>query len=502
MTQRLSTATLPMLPADVRRPSYDRGALKAGVVHIGLGAFHRAHQAPVFESFAQRGDLRWGIVGASLRSAAVRDALLPQDLLYSLVIESGADRITSVIGTLRGVIVAPENPRRLIEAIASGETHIVTVTVTEKGYKLDSASGLLLEDDLDVRADLADLSSPATMPGYLAAGLRLRKEHGLPPITVISCDNIAGNGSKLQASVVHVAGRHDARLAEWVERGCAFPDTMVDGIVPATTDADAEATSSRLGLVDLATVRTEPFLQWVIQDRFAGPAPDFERAGVQITTDLAPWEQAKLRLLNGAHSAMAYLGGLAGIDTVDQFVEQPWGRAFIHLLWDELESTLTAPRELDLAEYRRTSMRRFGNSALRHRLRQIAIDGSQKIPQRLVAGAADLLDRGDEPDAIALAIAAWMRWQSGRDDLDERFEVDDPLASTTERLVTGAPSAPDQTRALLSLGSVFPPRLRDDSNFQTLVACHLQNLRDHGARTSVERFVSRQTVAAERNRCG
>jgi fructuronate reductase len=491
-----------MLPADVQAPTYDRRALKPGVVHIGLGAFHRAHQAPIFETFAQRGDLRWGIVGASLRSAGVRDALLPQNWLYSLVVEAGPERTTSVIGALCDVIVAPEAPRRLIEAMASEQTHLVTVTVTEKGYKLDSGSGLLLEDDPDVRLDLMDLSAPATMPGYLAAGLMLRKERGLPPITIISCDNIAGNGIKLRTSVVHIARKHDPRVAEWIDQDCAFPDTMVDRIVPATTDSDVELTRSQLGLVDLATVRTEPFSQWVIQDRFAGPRPDFESAGVQITTDLVPWEQAKLRLLNGAHSAMAYLGGLAGMETVDEFVEQPWGPAFICLLWDELESTLTAPRELHVAEYRETLMRRFANSALKHRLRQIAIDGSQKIPQRLVASAADLLDRGDQPDAIALTIAAWMRWQSGRDDIGRRFEVDDPLASTTERLATGASSAPDQARALLSLGSVFPARLRDDSKFRELVARHLQDLRDHGAKGTVERFLSRQTVAAERKRCG
>ena len=502
MTERLSAATLPMLAADVRRPSYDRGALKAGVVHIGVGAFHRAHQAPIFESFAERGDLRWGIIGASLRSAGVREALLPQDWLYSLVVECGANRTTSVIGVLRGVVVAPEDPRRLVDAISSDQTHMVTVTVTEKGYKLDPASGLLLQDDPGVRSDLADLSSPATVPGYLAAGLKLRKERGLPPITIVSCDNIAGNGGKLQASVTHIARNHDPRLAEWIARHCAFPETMVDRIVPATNDADVKLATLQLGLLDLATVRTEPFSQWIIQNRFAGPRPDLECAGVQITTDLAPWEQAKLRLLNGAHSAMAYLGGLAGIETVDAFVEQPWGSAFVRLLWDELESTLAPPRDLDLAEYRRTLMRRFANSALKHRLRQIAIDGSQKIPQRLLAGAADLLDRGRQPDAIALAIAAWMRWQSGRDDLGQKFDVDDPLASTTERLVSRAANAPDQARALLSLGSVFPPRFRDELDFQGLVVRHLQNLREHGARATVERFLSRQTVAAEGKRCG
>ena len=491
-----------MLPAEVQRPSYDRSALKPGVVHIGIGAFHRAHQAPVFETFAQRGDLRWGIVGASLRSAAVRDALLPQDWLYSLVVECGADRITSVIGALRGVIVAPEDPRRLIEAIAFDQTHIVTVTVTEKGYKLDPASGLLLEDDPNVQSDVADLSSPATMPGYLAAGLQLRKERGLPPITIISCDNIAGNGSKLQAGVTHIARKHDSRLAEWVERHCAFPDTMVDRIVPATTDADVELTRSRLGLVDLATVRTEPFCQWVIQDRFAGPAPDFERAGVQITTDLAPWEQAKLRLLNGA----AFCDGLSrrpcGYRNRRPIRRAALGPCFrLHAVgrtgvdFDRAWRTQRCgvPENVD------APVRQFGPEASGSPDRDRRFSEDSTAPRRRRGGSSRARsatrshcsrDRG--VDALAKRPR---RSRSG-------FDVDDPLASTTERLASGAANAPDQARALLSLGSVFPPRLRDDLGFQGLVAHHLQDLNEHGARATVERFLSRQTVATEGKRCG
>ena len=341
------------------------------------------------------------------------------------------------------------------------------------------------------------------MPGYLAAGLQLRKERGLRPITIISCDNIAGNGHQLHASVTHIARKHDPRLAEWIERNCAFPEHDGRSHRPGDQRCGCEADkfaawSCRSGngknrtllpMGDRGPVRRPP-----ARSRIGGRSDHNRR--------LRNWEQAKLRLLNGAHSAMAYLGGLAGIDTVDQFVEQPWGRGFVRPLWDELESTLTPPRGLDVAEYRRTLMRRFGNSALRHRLRQIAIDGSQKIPQRLVTAAADLLDRGRQPDAIALAIAAWMRWQSGRDDLGHRFDVDDPLASTTERLSTGAANAADQARALLSLRSVFPTRLRDNSSFHELVAGHLQDLRERGAQATVERFLSRQTVAAEGKRCG
>jgi fructuronate reductase len=493
--ERLSTATLDRLPPSLRRPSYDRRALKAGVVHIGLGAFHRAHQAPMFDRLAEAGDLRWGIVGASLRSPAVRDSLAPQDCLYSLAIDEGSERRISIIGALRDVIVAPEAPQRLIDAIASPDAHLVTVTVTEKGYKLDP-SGSLMEDDPDVRADLASLQAPRTLAGTLTAGLKLRKERGLAPLTIISCDNIAANGRRLQASIAEVARAHDPAIAGFVNE-CAFPNTMVDRIVPATTEADIERVSTELGLLDRATVRTEPFSQWVIEDRFAGDRPDLELAGVQLTGDVAPWEEAKLRLLNGAHSAMAYLGGLAGIATVDRFATEPWGTAFIHLLWDELRPTLQPPQQLDLGVYCATLMQRFSNSALGHRLVQIAMDGSQKIPQRLVPAAIERLERGQSLDAISLTIAAWMRWQQGRTDDGMTFAVNDPLAATTARLIESASTAAEQVRALLSLSAVFPEQLRDSTRFQSLLTARLDSLQRIGARSTVERLVLERAGALE-----
>jgi fructuronate reductase len=489
VTERLSEASLAQLPSAIERPAYERNALRPGIVHIGLGAFHRAHQAPLFEALAQAGDMRWGIVGASLRSPVVRDALQPQDGLYSLVIKDGEERRTRVIGALRKVIVAPEAPQALVEAIASPETRIITVTVTEKGYRLDPASGALLEDDPDVRGDLAGLNAPTTLPGYIAAGLKLRAERNLSPLTIISCDNMATNGSKLQASVVQIAHAHDAALADWIGKRCAFPNTMVDRIVPATSEADVARATSELGVVDLATVRTEPFSQWVIEDCFAGARPELEREGVQFTSDVAPWGRAKLRLLNGAHSAMAYLGGLAGIATVDAFVDERWGRAFIERLWDELETTLTLPSEIDVPLYRRQLMRRFHNSALNHRLVQIAMDGSQKIPQRLATPAAELLNSGIAPDAVSLAIAAWMRWQAAANDRGDPIVVDDPLASRTQRLVDSTPDASEQVAALLSISSIFPARLSADRAFHQRVADHLQSLQRIGARATVQQFV-------------
>ena len=491
MTERLSEATLSRLPQAIRRPTYDRTELQCGVVHIGVGAFHRAHQAPLFDALAQAGDMRWGIVGASLRSSAVRDALAPQDCLYSVTVEDGEDRQTQVVGALRHIFVTPETPQRLINAIASPEAKLVTVTVTEKGYKLDAASGTLLDDDTDVRSDLVSLDTPRTLPGYLVAGLKLRHERRLEPLTIISCDNMAENGRKLQASVAQVARAHDPALGDWVQERCAFPNTMVDRIVPASSEADIARTASKLDLLDAAAVRAEPFSQWIIENRFAGERPDLDVA--VFTADVTPFERAKLRLLNGAHSAMAYLGGLAGIATVDEFVSEEWGGALIELLWDEVQPTLAPPPELDLAAYRLQLMGRFRNSALHHRLTQIAMDGSQKIPQRLAAPAVETMDSGGAPDALALTIAAWMRWQAGHDDSGRRFLVDDPLASTTQRLIESATNPSDQVSALLSISSVFPERLSADMTFREQVAGHLESLQRIGARATAQQYVLRRT---------
>jgi fructuronate reductase len=488
MRPRLSNATLAELPANVRRPQYDRSALKTGVLHIGLGAFHRAHQAPVFQALAEEGDLRWGVIGASLQSPSVRDTLASQDFLYTLAVDDGDARDISVINVIRGALVAPEDPSRLVSAIASSEVKIVTVTVTEKGYKLD-ASGALAVNDNAVASDMASLDAPTTMPGIIAAGMLERRRRRLPPLTIISCDNIAGNGLKLGSSVTQIAAAHDASGAKWIREECAFPATMVDRIVPATRDADIDAISAQIGATDCATVRTEPFSRWVIENRFAGERPDFEAAGAQITNDIAPWEQAKLRLLNGAHSTMAYVGLLAGIATVDRLVEQPWGKALVERLWDEVSPTLSPSPGLDIGQYRQTLMKRFGNSALGHRLQQIAMDGSQKLPQRLVRPALDLIERGRSPAAVSFAIAAWIRCQSGRSDRGENFTVDDPLAQTTARICAGSSDPRDLAVVMLGLEAVFPRRLARDDPFVSQVARHLDAFQRLGAQSAVQRLL-------------
>jgi len=446
---------LASLPPDVARPAYDRAAMKTGVVHLGVGAFHRAHQAVVFDRLLSKGDPRWGVTGASLRSPAMRDALAPQAGLYTLVERDGAGERLRVIGSIRNVLVAPENPLAVIEAMAAPDVQVVTLTITEKGYSGEAINAI-------------------------TASLALRWLRGLPPFTAISCDNIAGNGSLLAAAVLAEAAARRPGLHDWIAKHGAFPSTMVDRITPATTETDIETLTVRIGVVDRAMVKTEPFWQWVIEDRFAGPRPGFEEVGVQVVADVAPWEAAKLRLLNGAHSAMAYLGGLAGIGFVHEFVSDPTRVAFIERLWDEAETTLSPTVGLDIAAYRAALLPRFANPALHHALRQIAMDGSQKLPQRLVAPFAARMVRGLPSPTLALALAAWMKWQGGRTDAGEMFSVDDPMASQTRR-IAGAPSAAERVAGFLSLDAVFPPELADHADVRESLTTALEDLDRRGA---------------------
>ncbi len=478
---RLSTATLSALPAEVERPRYDRTAVRRGVVHLGIGAFHRAHQAWYFERALDGGDLRWGIVAASLRSAGVADQLNPQDGLYTLAVRDGSGEALRVFGAVQQVLVAPQDPATLVAVLADADTHIVTLTITEKGYKLDPATGALNVGDADLAADLASLDAPRTAPGFLVAALARRRAAGLKPFTAISCDNLPHNGKRLRDAVLTLARVHDAGLADWIAEHGAFPQTMIDRIVPATTPDDIAALSTRTGVEDQAMVKTEPFSQWVIQDWFAGERPDFASLGVQLTAAVDPWEDAKLRLLNGAHSAMAYLGGLAGVEFVHEMVARPEVVRFVEALWDEAEATLSPPPGLDVAAYRSELMARFANPALQHRTRQIAMDGSQKLPQRLLAPIADRLAAGQGIDALALGVAAWMQWQGGLDEAGETFTVDDPLANVTAAKLAGTNDPAARVEALLSIAAIFPPALAADARFRDAVTRHLVRIDRDGA---------------------
>jgi fructuronate reductase len=485
MEPRLCQATLAGLPPEVARPRYDRASLDTGIVHLGVGAFHRAHQAAYTEAILQTGDTRWGTAAASLRSPATRDALAAQDRLYTLEQRAQSDAYT-VIGGITRLLVAPENPTALIAAMSRPEVAIVSLTVTEKAYCRDPATGELLEDDPSIRHDLTHPAAPRSPLGFLAAALARRRSEGIAPFTVLCCDNLPANGRAVRRVLTRFATLCDPDLGAYVRAEVACPNTMVDRIVPATTDADRSRVAAALGVYDAWPVVAEPFTQWVIEDRFPMGRPAWEAAGVTLVADVAPFEAMKLRLLNASHSALAYLGLLAGDETVADVMRDPGFAAFAGRLMDAAAQTLALPPGNDLAHYCRSLLDRFRNPALRHQTRQIAMDGSQKLPQRLLAPVRGLLARGQPIECHALAVAAWMRYVAGTDERGRPIQVQDPLAADlAARVAAAGPAAEALAPALLGITAIFGTDLGADDRFRTAVTTALARLTALGARRAV-----------------
>jgi fructuronate reductase len=391
MSDRLNNDALADLPAEVRRPAYDRQSVTTGIVHLGVGAFHRAHQAVYTDNVMAR-DPSWGIVAASLRSPDTYDALQPQDGLYTLSVRSQEGEALRVIGSIRHVIVAPRETEDLLDAMADPRTRIVTLTVTEKGYCHDPATGTLNEDHPDIVHDLTYLRTPRSAPGFIVEALRRRRMAGVPPFTVLTCDNLPANGHTVKRVLTRFAELVDPDFGRFVADEVSCPSTMVDRIVPATSDQDRERIGMALGVADAWPVVTEPFMRWVIEDRFPQGRPAWEAAGAEFVSDVEPYEHMKLRLLNGSHSTLAYLGYLAGYETVaDTMADEAFARLIRGLMDEEVTSTLHMPPGADLESYKNALIERFKNPALKHHTWQIAMDGSQKLPQRLLGTVRDRL---------------------------------------------------------------------------------------------------------------
>ena len=491
-TLRLTNAALPRLPPSVLRPTYDRARVATGIVHLGLGAFTRAHLSVYTDDVLATGDHRWGILGASLRSPDTRDALSPQDGLYTLAARDASGERLRVIGALTGQLVAPENPAALIKAMAAPSMHIVSLTVTEKGYCHDPATGALREDHPDVLHDLSHSQAPRSAPGILAAALAKRRAAELAPFTVLSCDNLPANGRTVRRVLLRFAELADPELAKYLAGHLVCPSTMVDRIVPATTDQDRARISTALGVQDAWPVVTEPFSQWVIEDDFPLGRPDWSAHGAEFTSDVAPYELMKLRLLNGAHSTLAYLGYLAGCETVADAMAQPAIAAFVaRLMHDEVTPVLKPPPGADVEAYKRALLERFRNPALRHRTWQIAMDGSQKLPQRLLGTIRDRLARGLPIPHLALGVAAWIRYVTGTDEAGRAIDVRDPLAHDLRRRADAAgPVAERLAPALLGIEIIFGTDLPTDPRFVGPVTTALSSLFAHGSLATLVRMSS------------
>jgi fructuronate reductase len=444
---RLSQSTCVSLAPEVRRPRYEREKLARGIVHLGLGAFHRAHQAIYTEEVLERGDLRWGIVGVSLRGRRTIDALAPQDSLYAVLERYGDDIAARVIGALRRALYAPDALDEVLGAIADPAVHIVTSTVTEKGYSQHPATGDLDTEDPDVRHDLANPESPRSTLGVLAAGIRRRPARA--PLTVVCCDNMANNGDTVRKLLSQFASQVDPMLARRIETDLAFPNTMVDRIVPAATAESLALAEARLGLRDEAAIICEPFKQWVIAGPFAGPRPAWEEAGALLTDDVRPYQAMKLRLLNGTHSAIAYLGQLRGAEEVAHVMADPALGPFVRrLMLEDLRATVTVPAGYDVRAYCEELLRRFENPALAHRTEQIAMDGTQKVPVRWLPALRESLHAGAERPSLERALAAWLHYlASGRDEAGRALRISDPGATALAQRMR---AAGDDSRAAVT----------------------------------------------------
>ncbi|MCP2163902.1 mannitol dehydrogenase family protein [Goodfellowiella coeruleoviolacea] len=485
---RLGAATVPATAL-----THQRALTRTGIVHLGLGNFHRAHQAVYTAEALAHTDGPWGILGVASRSAEVADAMREQDLRYSVVEISPTDTRVSVPAAHTGVLVAAQQTDAVLDAIAAPDTRIVTLTITERGYTFSPRTGGLDLDAAEVRADLRGDAPPRTAIGQLVRGLQRRLRAHATPITVLSCDNLVGNGTQTQRLVREfaeaLAPAERDELVAWLASAVSFPSCMVDRIVPATTEAYQRAVAAQLGLRDTVPVPAEPFTMWVLEDRFAAGRPDWEQAGALFTADVEPYEQVKLRLLNGTHSLIAYLGALDGRETIPDALAQPFvAEAARRVLYDDYLPTLTVPADIDADDYIARLFQRWANTALGHRTRQVGSDGSVKLRQRVPEPALRHLRAGRMPHQLALTMAAYLCCvapPSGFDAGPHAAAMVDPARTT---LAASAASA-STTRSFVDeviAGGTFGDGLAEHPEFAERVAGLVDVIARHGVAAAAE----------------
>lgn len=490
---RLSQKLLSDLPKDIILPAYDRSSLKPGIVHLGIGAFHRAHQAFYTEAALNKFGGDWGIIGSSLRSASVRDQLVPQDCLYTVVERSGDGEKLQIVGAVLDTLVGPENPALLVAQMADSNIKIVSLTVTEKGYCHDPSSGNLNFLHPDIVHDLQNLDRPVSAIGFLVAALKQRFDQKQKAFTLLSCDNLPNNGEVLEKVITQFAEKISPEFAAWIKANATFPCTMIDRIVPATTDEDRREIEARLSVNgesvrDEGMVVCEPFSQWVIEDKFSDGRPEWDKVGVLLVDDVRVFEKIKLRLLNGSHSIMAYTGYLSGFQYISEVMEQP---AFVNLvkayMAREAGETLIAPTGFDIEAYKQQLRDRFSNRALKHRTWQIAMDGSQKLPQRLLEALREQLVGNGHIDILCLGVAAWIRYVSGVDEKGAPIEVSDPLAQELRAACAANQRNPaGMVKTVVGIQKIFGTDLLNEERFIQTTTMWLERFYAKGVLASVQ----------------
>lgn len=485
---KLMQRTLAAFAPQVKVPTYDRGRLARSIVHIGVGGFHRAHQAVYLDDLAeQRISTDWGERGVGLLSQdrGMADALVPQDGLYTLVVrDAHADR-ARIVGSLTDYLLAPGEPECVLQALADPNTRIVSLTITEGGYNVDQHTGVFDADSPAIQADLAPSAHPAqpsTVFGYLCTALERRRTAGIAPFTILSCDNLPGNGTVAKTAVVSFARLRDDALAAWIEATVAFPNGMVDRITPQTTDADRAMVAETFGIRDHWPVMTELFTQWVLEDTFCNGRPPLEEVGVQIVADVHPYETMKLRLLNASHQAMGYLGYLAGYRYIHDVMGDAEFRTFIsRMMDDEVTALLPAVPGIDLAAYKRTLLERFANPKIGDTVARICTDGSNRMPKFLLPSLSEALSENRPHRLLILAVAGWFRYLYGVDEDGVTIPIQDQMA---DELQAGARAGREDPRPLLGIRRLFGD-LAGNAAFVLELEGVLRDLYTRGARVVV-----------------
>ena len=492
----MKTIDNSQLPASVQRPTYDRHQLKSRIVHLGFGAFHRAHQALLTNRVLQQSGGDWGICEVNLFGGeTLIETLRQQDHLYS-VLEKGAESnqaliIGSVTESLHSELDGIES---VIEKMAEPQVAIVSMTITEKGYCVLPGGGGLDVNNALIKADLSQPHQPKSAIGVIVEALRRRRERGLVPFTVLSCDNIPENGHIVKQAVIGLAEASDAELADWIKQNVPFHSTMVDRIVPAITDETLAEIEQALGVSDPCGIACEPFIQWVVEDNFIAGRPQWETIGAELVDNVLPYEEMKLRMLNGSHSFLAYLGYLAGYQHINDCMTDSAYRAAAHRLMLQEQAPTLSLKNVDLAGYADRLIERYSNPSLKHRNWQIAMDGTQKLPQRMLDSVRWHLAHNSRFDCLALGIAGWMRYVGGIDDAGAAIDVRDPMVERLKQICASTKDGTERVQGLLALEEVFGTVLPQEPRFVEAVTHSYLILMEQGARDTVHQSISQGSI--------
>lgn len=489
--RRLNSALLGQLPSPVAVPRYDRSKIGQAIVHIGLGNFHRAHQALYLDDLCNaQGPGPWGICGVGLlaQDQAMAAALRPQDLLYTLVERDEGVETARVIGTQRGYLHAPSEAEKVLARLADPETRIVSITVTEGGYYLDHGTGELDQNHANLRHDLdKPTEAPVSLYGYLAEALNRRRKAGTAPFTVLSCDNLQSNGELAGRMLTGFARLRDPELGAWIEANVAFPNCMVDRITPVTTDAlRAQAKTLLGGVEDAWPVVAEPFRQWVVEDQFCNGRPDLAAVGVQMTSDVHPYELMKIHLLNAGHQMLCHYGVLLGYATADEATRDPDIRALLNRYMDTVRPLIHEPPGVNLVDYQQTLISRFANPAVKDQLSRIAFYASSGIPKFVLPIARAQLQQGGPIAVFALLIAGWIRYLGGKDDAGKPITPTDPMRDELQSKVRFGDTDPS---AFLGLHPIFGSDLPQSGPFVSAVRQALESLYAQGTRATLQNYL-------------